>query len=49
MSYRKHFAEVLKINTKAIVGLIPKDGNHKNCDMSNMLLIVNPEGLISEA
>jgi hypothetical protein len=43
MNYKKHFAEALKINQKAIVGFIPKDGNNTNFAISNMMIIIDPE------
>lgn len=43
MNYKKHFAEALKINPKAIVGFIPKDGNNTNFSINNMMLIIDPE------
>jgi len=42
MNYKKHFAKTLNIDPKSIVGFTPKDGNHTNGDLSNMLLIVDP-------
>jgi hypothetical protein len=46
MNYKKHFAQALKIDPKAIVGFIPKDGNHTNFALSNMMLIVDPEFMV---
>jgi hypothetical protein len=43
MNYKKHFAETLKIDPKAIVGFIPKDGDVTNSKLNNMLMIVDPE------
>ena len=42
MNYKKHFAKTLNINPKSIVGFTPKDGNHINCSLNNMLLIIDP-------
>lgn len=42
MNYKKHFAKTLGIDPKLIVGFTPKDDNHTNSDLSNMLLIVDP-------
>lgn len=42
MNYKKHFAKTLNIDPKLIVGFTPKDGNHTNCNLSNMLLVVDP-------
>ena len=43
MSYKKHFSETFNINPKAIVGFVPKDGNHKNYSLDNMMLIVDTD------
>lgn len=43
MNYKKHFAKTLKMNLKAIAGFMPKDGNHTNCSIENMMLIIDPE------
>jgi len=45
MNYRKHFAEMLKVDPKAIFGFTPKDGDHTNCSLSNLLLIIDPKQL----
>ena len=42
MNYKKHFAKTLELDLSLIVGFTPKDGNHTNCSLSNMLLIVDP-------
>lgn len=42
MNYKKHFAKTLELDPSLIVGFTPKDGNHTNCSLSNMLLIVDP-------
>jgi hypothetical protein len=42
INYKKHFAKILDIDTDLIVEFIPKDGNHINCSLNNMLLIVDP-------
>ena len=42
MSYKKHFAKHLNINPVAIVGFIPRDGNHLNLTISNTLVIIDP-------
>ena len=41
MNYKKHFAKILGIDPKLIVGFTPKDSNHTNCNLSNMLLVVD--------
>jgi len=41
MNYKKHFAHTLNIDPKVIVAFTPKDGDHSNCNLSNMLLVVD--------
>ena len=45
MNYKKHFAKTLNIDPKLIVGFTPKDGNHTNCSLSNMMVIIDPENM----
>ena len=46
MNYKKHFANALNLDLKVIVAFTPKDGDHGNCSLSNMLLIVDPENMV---
>jgi hypothetical protein len=42
MSYKKYFADILNIDHESIVGFTPKDGDHNNHSLDNMLLIIDP-------
>jgi hypothetical protein len=43
MNYKKYFAEILNIDHKLIVGFTPKDSDHNNHSVDNMLLIIDPK------
>lgn len=42
ISYKKHFANKLSIDSKLIIEFKPKDGNHTNLALSNMLVVIDP-------
>lgn len=47
LTYRKYFANILKLPEGSISYLIHKDGDHKNCKKENILCVVDAGKVVS--